>query len=219
KRYEEALASYEQALAGWPDDVATLTNRGTTLRRLKRFDQAIASYERALALEPDHKGALRGLSGCTLRICDWTRHDMLVRQVCKQSVIAPLVLLSCSDDEALHLSCAKNHIRNRIAIPPKPLWRGERWHNDRVKVAYVCGRPMAYLMGELFELHDRSKFEVIGVSFARDNRSELRARLIAAFDEFHDVERMNDWDVARLLNDLRVDIAVDLQGHHQDARP
>jgi protein O-GlcNAc transferase len=224
KRYEEALASYEQALAGWPDDVATLTNRGNTLRRLKRFDQAIASYERALAHEPDHKGALSGLAGCTLKICDWTRHDMLVRGICKQfseqkSVITPFVLLSYSDDEALHLSCAKNHIRNRIAIPPKPLWRGERWHNDRVKVAYVRGRPMAYLMAELFELHDRSKFEVIGVSFAPDNRSELRPRLIAAFDEFHDVERMNDRDVARLLNDLRVDIAVDLQGHQQDARP
>src|SRR5262249_46646132 len=69
--------------------------------------------------------------------------------------------------------------------------------------------------------HDRSKFKVIGVSYAPDNRSESerRARLIAAFDEFHDVERMNDRDVARLLNDLQVNIAVDLQGHQQDAWP
>src|SRR6185503_1861662 len=38
-------------------------------------------------------------------------------------------------------------------------------------------------------------------------------RLVAAFDEFHDVERMSDKEVAKLLLDLQVDIAVDLKGY------
>jgi protein O-GlcNAc transferase len=119
----------------------------------------------------------------------------------------------------LHLQCAKNYFRERILVSPQPLWRGAIWRNDRIKVAYVRGDPMAYPMAELFELHDRSKFEVIGISFAPDDRGELRARLVAAFDRFYDVARKSDQEVARLLNDLRVDIAVDLQGHQQGARP
>jgi protein O-GlcNAc transferase len=223
-RFEDALVSFERALALRPDYVEALNNRGNVLRGLKRFDEAMASYERAMTLEPNHRYALNGLAACSRRTCDWTRHDMLVRDVCRnvreqKSIVLPFILLGYSEDEALQLSCAKNYIRNRIGIPPKPLWRGAIWRNDKIKVAYVRGHPMAYLMAELFELHDRSKFEVIGISFGPDNRSELRARLVAAFDQFHDVSAKSDHDVARLLNDLQVDIAVDLQGHQKDARP
>jgi protein O-GlcNAc transferase len=41
---------------------------------------------------------------------------------------------------------------------------------------------------------------------------------MAAFDRFIDVRTQGDRDVARLLNDLHVDIAVDLNGHTQDER-
>ena len=54
-------------------------------------------------------------------------------------------------------------------------------------------------MAGLFERHDRSRFEVIGVSFGVDDRSEMRKRLVAAFDEFHDVRRKSDQEVAKLL--------------------
>src|SRR5262249_19594976 len=77
----------------------------------------------------------------------------------------------------------------------------------------------AYLMAELFEKHDPGRFEIIGVSFGRDDRSEMRARLIAAFDQFLDVRAKSDAEVARLLSELKVDIAVDLKGYTRDGRP
>jgi len=77
----------------------------------------------------------------------------------------------------------------------------------------------AYLMAELFERHDRSRFEVIGVSFGVDDKSDMRRRLVAAFDQFYDVRRKRDEEVAKLLHDLQVDIAIDLKGYTQDSRP
>src|SRR5262249_54022178 len=77
----------------------------------------------------------------------------------------------------------------------------------------------AYLMAELFELHDRSRFEVIGISFGSDDSSDMRARLVTAFDQFHDVESNSDADVVKLLYDLEVDIAIDLKGYTRSARP
>jgi protein O-GlcNAc transferase len=94
--------------------------------------------------------------------------------------------------------------------------------HDKIRIAYLCAdfrsHVTAYQLAELFELHDRSRFEVIGVSFSRDDGSEIRARLIKAFDQFIDVYTISDREVAGLLHEREVDIAVDLMGHTLDAR-
>ena len=51
KRFDEALASYDRALAAAsPTMPRRFNNRGNTLQELKRFEEALASYDRALAL-------------------------------------------------------------------------------------------------------------------------------------------------------------------------
>ena len=44
-------------------------------------------------------------------------------------------------------------------------------------------------------------------------------RLIKGFDRFEDVRAQSDAEVARLLRDGEFDIAVDLKGHTEGARP
>ena len=74
-------------------------------------------------------------------------------------------------------------------------------------------------MAGLFEQHDRSRFKIIGVSFGVDDRSEIRKRVVAAFDEFYDVRTKSDQQVAELLHDLQIDIAIDRNGYTEDSRP
>jgi protein O-GlcNAc transferase len=227
KRFEEALESYEQALALRPAFAEALNNHGIILHELRRFEEAMESHEKALALEPNHKHALSGLAHCVLIACDWPRRQNLFGELVehireKKSVISPAVFLSYSGEQSLHLVCAKNYLRHKIPFG-QPLWRGAVWRNKKIKVAYLCAdfrrHATAYLAAELFELHDRSRFEVIGVSFGPDDGSEMRRRLVRAFDRFFDVTRQSDRDVARLLHDLRVDITIDLQGYYGHARP
>ena len=54
-RLEQALASYDKALAIEPDTVDALLNRGNILVELKRLDEALASYDKALAIKPDYR--------------------------------------------------------------------------------------------------------------------------------------------------------------------
>jgi predicted O-linked N-acetylglucosamine transferase (SPINDLY family) len=77
----------------------------------------------------------------------------------------------------------------------------------------------AFLMAELFERHDRSRFETYAISFSTDDNSDMRRRLIAAFDHFHEMRANSDTEVAKLMRDLQIDIAIDLKGYTQDARP
>src|SRR5262249_35124295 len=71
-RWEEALASFEAALALRPDSSDALHNRGNVLLALSRHADAVASYDRALALAPHRVDTLhnRGQALIILRRYD-----------------------------------------------------------------------------------------------------------------------------------------------------
>src|SRR5262249_34946625 len=72
----------------------------------------------------------------------------------------------------------------------------------------------------LFEQHDRSRIEPIGISFGpSDDNSDVRGRIIRSFAAFHDVTNLSDADAAAIVHDMNVDIAADLMGHTAYGRP
>jgi protein O-GlcNAc transferase len=137
-------------------------------------------------------------------------------------VIQPFVLMGYGDDAALQLRCAESLVRR--FVPQRPALRDvRRYGHERVRLAYLSAdfhqHPTARLMVELFERHDRSRFEVTAIAFGPDDGSPLRARLKKAFDRFEDVRGKSDAEVARMLRALEIDIAVDLNGHTAEGRP
>jgi protein O-GlcNAc transferase len=228
KRLDQALASFDQALALKPDYAEAFFNRGVTLRQLKRSEAALASFENALALQPDHAQAFSEILGCVNDLCDWDRSALLAGDVIAQvterkSILFPFTLIGSFGDPSVHLQCASNYVAHIFPTLPRPLWTGSTWRHDKVRIAYLSAdlhlHATAHLMAELFERHDRSRFEVTAISFGVDDGSAMRKRLVAAFDRFVDVRHISDGAVARLLHDLRVDIAIDLKGHLEDSRP
>src|ERR1051326_7169492 len=227
-RFDEAVASYDKAIALKPEDADPIAKRGDALAKLKRQDEALASFERALAIEPDNPHALGGMTVCAGAACDWRRttrlSDQLITRVAAgELAIAPFTFLGYCSNPALHLLCARKYIDHHIPDIPQPLCKGRIWRHDKIRLAYVGSgfnqHPMAYLTAELFELHDRSRFEVLAVSTAPEDGREIRAGLIRAFDGFHDVGSTSDSDVASLMNRLEVDIAVDRSGYISHSRP
>ena len=226
-REEAAIAAYDGALAVRPNDADALTRRGDALVRLHRDAEALACFEAALSANPDHDLAFDGLARSVLGTCDWPRTATLWREVparvAKGRLFNAFNFLGYSSDAALQLACAKRFIRHEVPVRLPQLWTGGAWRNRKIRIAYVsCGfhtHPTAHLTAELIEIHDRSRFEVLGVSLGPDDQSEIRARLVRAFDQFHDVRQKGDREVAALLNDLQVDIAVDRSGYTANARP
>jgi predicted O-linked N-acetylglucosamine transferase (SPINDLY family) len=227
KRFEEALKDYDRAISLKPDFADVFDNRGAVLAELARFNEAVASYNHAIALAPNHKFAFGGLADCAIRQCDWTRRDALSDALRRHVIdgtsrISPLLLLGYSDDAALHRSCARHYVLDRFGTAPQRLVSRTVQRNDKIRLAYLSSdfrrHAVAYLVAELFELHDRTQFEVFGLSFGADDGSDMRTRLMAAFDRFIDVRTQGDREVAKLLNDLHIDIAIDLNGHTQDER-
>ena len=89
--------------------------------------------------------------------------------------------------------------------------------HDRIRVAYVSAdfreHPVSYLMAGVFACHDRTRFEVTGISLRPDDGSPTSRSVRAALGNVVDVLGKTDAEIAALLHGMEIDIAVDLMGH------
>ncbi len=228
RRHQDAVASYRRGLEIEPNNADAHVRLGNALSNLKRNEEAVACYRRARAIRPDSPFALGALAFAQRRICDWNdvsgnERELRERTLRGQSVTGPFAFLPFSDDPAEQLQCARVNVQGRFGSGLEPVLRHARPAGDRIRLAYLSAdfreHATAYLTAGLFERHDRERFEVFAVSFGRDDRSAMRARLVDGFDHFIDVRGMGDADVARRISELGIDIAVDLMGYTKESRP
>ena len=220
-RPEEALPYLERALAANPGLADAHHNRGLVLHALRRYDEAAQSLRRVLELAPRTPYALSSLVWAELFACDWRElpgQVAALRESVGKVPAAPFTVVAVSGSPAEQLRCAQLHVRQTTpAAAPLPKKSVSR--RERTRLAYLSAdfhdHATAWLAARLFELHDRSQFEVSAVSYGPDDRSATRARLERAFDRFIDVRAMSDAEVARRLE---ADIAVDLKGLTADTR-
>ena len=71
----------------------------------------------------------------------------------------------------------------------------------------------SYLTAGLFELHDRSRFDVHGFDNGHNDQSAMRRRLEAGFDALIDISRLSDTTAASLIREQSIDILVNLNGY------
>ena len=227
KRYDEALAAYEKALAINPDYAEAWSNKGVTLHELKRYDEAIAHYDKALTLKPDIDWASGDLLHTKMKICSWSGlaeslEDISKKVVANEKVTNPFALLALNDDIFLHKQSSEIYIQSRYPFNPvlEPIVK--RPQSQKIRVGYFSAdfknHPVSLLTAELFELHDKNRFEITAFSFGVDDKSPMRLRLSQAFNSFIDVSDISDLGIAELSRNLQIDIAVDLGGHTQSSR-
>jgi predicted O-linked N-acetylglucosamine transferase (SPINDLY family) len=219
-RYEAALVSYGRVLQIDQGHATTLFNQGLTFEKLGRFSEAARCFEQLLEIQPQHQYALGELFTCRIMTCDWAGTAALMPAVfegiAKQDVIiSPFELLAVESTPAQQLACANNWVRHKnFPVAPR---RVTPALSGKLRVAYLSAdfraHPITYLITELFETHDRTRFEILGISYGPDDGSALRARVAKSFDRFIDVRARSDDHVVQLLRDLDLQIIVDLNGH------
>lgn len=222
RRFEAALASYDRSLAAAADNPGALIGRAGALLALKRFGEALEGYRRAHAANPANPYALGGAFTASLNLCAWAQTAAMADAVRDgiargDMVIPPFMLLGHSDDKALQLACARRAIRDRVPEVPPPLWGGAPYRHRKLRIGYIssdyCQHPVPALIVRLIELHDRARFDIIGISTGLDDGSAIRARIAGAFDRFHDIRGQGAHAAALFLRDQEIDILVDLNGH------
>jgi predicted O-linked N-acetylglucosamine transferase (SPINDLY family) len=225
-RFEHAVASYDRALALNPNFLAAISNRAGMLIMLRRFGEAAAAFRKLDQMVPGNAHVLNGLAATTSFTCDWREWEKYRSEISEavrggKNEIPPSTLLAYSNDPALMLACARNYLKE-MPRPAKPLWRGKPFSGNKIKLAYCSAdfnaHPTAFLMAEIFERHDRSRFELTAIDFGADDQSTVRARLKKAFDHFHPLAGEGALAIAQRMAADGTDIAVDLMGLTVQAR-
>ena len=226
-QHHAALDSLQRVLAIEPDNALALANCGTLLTEFKRGEEAIALFERLLQVAPGYDFGLGMLCFEKLHICDWQGIEALrerivagIRAGQPTSKTFPLLAI-CDEPRTLH-AAARLFTERSYPAARQPLWRGEQYRHERIRIAYVSAdlreHPVGHLLAGVIERHDKQRFETIGISLGIDDQSSLRARFIAAFDQFHDVQKLGSPKIAQLIRDLEVDILINLSGYTSGSR-
>jgi predicted O-linked N-acetylglucosamine transferase (SPINDLY family) len=227
-RYEDAIAQCRTALEIEPDSTGAQNNLGNALAKLGRLDQAIACYRRVVELEPGQENARSMAFELGRLMCDWSqseadRQALIDDLRAGRLAVPPFGIVTSVDDPDLQLRAARGFVESEGLASRPALAAGRRYRHDRIRLAYLSAdfreHATAFLAAELFERHDRRRFDLHAISWGPDDGSGLRKRLERSFDRFIDVRETSDSGVAREMHDLEIDIAVDLNGFFEGCRP
>jgi predicted O-linked N-acetylglucosamine transferase (SPINDLY family) len=227
KEFIHAVADYGLSISLNPECAEAYFNMGHALLQLKQPESASISFFKALEIKPNFEFLLGTCIHTKMKMCEWDHLadglSILEAEVGSlNKVTTPFAALSLIDNPKLHLQAAQTYGNSNFPskdllgkIPKRPI-------KDKIRVGYFSAdfhnHATSYLMAELFEAHDRFKFEIYGFSFGPNVQDSMRARLTSGFDKFLDVSRLPDAEIAQMARDLEIDIAIDLKGYTEDMR-
>ncbi len=229
----DAAQHYRAALQYDPNDADTHNNLGNVQRELGQLDLAIQSYQRALSLKPKLHHAQVHLAHQKQHVCDWQglpEQIAAIRQLVATGApaqISPFAFLAMPGTTAAEQKrCADLWVAQRyralIAHGQSRPFQHRHSGQKKLKIAYLSAdfrlHPLAFLITELIEQHDRSGYEIHAYSYGPNDQSTARARLEKAFDQFHDIRHVSDMAAAKQINDDGIDILLDLSGFTQTSR-
>jgi predicted O-linked N-acetylglucosamine transferase (SPINDLY family) len=222
RRYEDAIHDFDAVLAAAPAVAGVVCNRGNALLELKRYDEAAAAFERVLALDAGYPYAVGKRLHAQAMACDWRDVDALAAEVERglaegRAVIEPFAYQAIGTDPMMLRRCAELFAADQFPAQPALVEAGRRLGNAKIRVGYLGGefrnQATSILAAELFELHDKRRFEIVAFDNGWDDGSTLRRRMNAAFDEVVTIAALPDDAAARAIAERRIDILVNLNGY------
>ena len=154
--------------------------------------------------------------------CDWRGIEELIAEIdgdvaSGQRSAEPFGYEAIARSARDFKRCAEIYAADKFPRSKTSLWRGERYDNNKIHVGYLSGEfrdhVTSMMMTELFELHDKNRFELFAFDNGWDDGSELRGRINKAFNTIVDISCLDDLQVATMIKQKQIDILVNLNGY------
>ena len=217
-----SLGAYDKALTLKPNLAGAWLGRGNVFHKLKRHEEAASAYAKVLAIDPQYPFVKGMFLYQRMLSCDWRGIEDLIAEIDgdvasgKRSA-EPFGYQAIAHSARDFKRCAEIFAADKFPRSQTPLWRGERYDNSKIRVGYLSGEfrdhVTSRLMTELFELHDKNRFELFAFDNGWDDGSELRGRINKAFNTIVDISRFDDLQVATVIKQKQIDILVNLNGY------
>lgn len=204
--------------------VLALNNTGRLQENLRKYQPACEALEKSLLLKPDQFDAIHHLIFMRQKQCQWPIYEPIGKTTenTLRKGTSALAMLNISDDPAIQLEAALNYSEAKIPKDLPRLAPINGYRHEKTRIAYcsgdLCTHPVAMLTVELFEQHDKDKFEVYAFCWSPNDGSKLRQRIIQAVDHYIPIHNLSEAESAKLIRDHEIDILIDLHGQTDKAR-
>jgi len=238
EKIDESLESYERAIKIKPDYAEAYFNKGGVLLALNVNGEALTNFKKVLEIKPDFESLSGTMMYTKLKLCNWENFNKDLENLKdvaadSEKKVNPHNLLFCYDSLKIQRSAAKKWSDIKFSSIPlnqqqyqsqNPLNSNEdlyltpkREINKKIKIGYYSADLREHAVGQLivnlFELHDKSKFEIFGFYFGPDVNDDVYKRISNSTDKFINVKSKNETEIVQLSRDFGIDIAVDLMGY------
>ncbi|KMZ66524.1 UDP-N-acetylglucosamine--peptide N-acetylglucosaminyltransferase, family GT41, partial [Zostera marina] len=241
-RMADAIQDYVRAVNIRPTMAEAHANLASAYKDSGLVEAAVKSYTQALFLRPDFPEATCNLLHTLQCVCNWDERDTkfaevekIIRIQIKMSVlpsvqpfhaiaypIDPLLALEISRKYAAH--CAL--IASRFGLPPfshpSRVAVKSNGGSGRLRVGYLSSdfgnHPLSHLMGSVFGMHNRKNVEVFCYGLSPNDNTEWRKRTISESEHFLDVSSMTSDAIAKMINQNKIQILINLNGYTKGAR-
>ncbi|XP_010413233.1 PREDICTED: probable UDP-N-acetylglucosamine--peptide N-acetylglucosaminyltransferase SEC isoform X1 [Camelina sativa] len=241
-RVTEAIQDYMHAINFRPTMAEAHANLASAYKDSGHVEAAITSYKQALLLRPDFPEATCNLLHTLQCVCCWEDRskmfaevESIIRRQINMSVlpsvqpfhaiaypIDPILALEISRKYAAHCSI----IASRFGLPPFTHPSGLPVKREggfkRLRIGYVSSdfgnHPLSHLMGSVFGMHNRENVEVFCYALSANDNTEWRQRIQSEAEHFLDVSAMSSDAIAKIINEDKIQILINLNGYTKGAR-
>jgi predicted O-linked N-acetylglucosamine transferase (SPINDLY family) len=197
ERNPEALFAFQKATQLEPKNDSHWANLAVYFVRNNDKQKAIECFERCAEICPGLGNYLGALLHMKKFCADWKGYEDLVKRI-KQGITQNLLvtyqfdLLSISDSEEELKFNAITNARTLSAPTLPPAIFPKKPNANKIKIGYLCGEyrnhAIAVCLVGVLENHHRDQFEILGFDYTPDDGSEVRQRILKAFDSVHNIE-------------------------------
>ena len=190
-----------------------------------QLEEAAAELRSSLLIAPDQPDVIQHYVHLRQRMAAWPVLDAAGCGVTDSALrrhAGPLGALALFDDPEAQREVAAAWIARKVPPAAERLAPLDGYRHARLRIGYLssdfCRHAMSFLIAEVLERHDRAAFEVFGYCASPEDGSDLRARVVAAFDHHVPIGALNDEAAARRIRADEIDILIDLNGLTRGAR-
>ena len=225
ERFKDALDSFDKVVQINPNFAEAYKNKGLIFVEQKNYNEALNNFTQAYKINPNLDRLLGSMIFSKHCISEWKSFDEDLKDLSdkilkKYKCCSPFYSLRFFDSPELQKITAETYVKEKYSDKNDLIPITKKKPNEKIRIGYYSAdfrnHAASYLLANLFELHDKSKFELIAFYFGPEKKDEMYYRVSAAFDQFINVKSKSDDEIVRLSREFKIDIAIDLMTftHH-----
>ena len=223
-KYKIALEYYYKAIISDPKFFDAYYDYAELLERTGRTEDALIYYSKLLELSPEYPYLLGSIARSKLSICEWKSLDEEIEKIknnlFNKKIINAFDILLITDSLEHQTKAIKQYSEDKFPSTADVIDLKQE-NNNKIKIGYYSSdfsnHAVGYSIVQLFEFHNKKKFEVYAFYFGKKN-DETTKKISKECKEFIDVSNISDFELINLSKKIGINIAINLNGFTSNSR-